>query len=76
MSKSQKFGIDCGATKVMAQSVIYDSKSQIIQPADLNFEYNYSDSSFWNPNFIPIPLEIQKAELQKNTSKYNAMALA
>ena len=64
MSKSQKFGIDCGATKVMAQSVIYDSTSQIIQPTDLNFEYNYSYSSFWNPNFIPIPLEIQKNELK------------
>ena len=81
MSKSQKFGIDCGATKVMAQSVIYDSKSQIIKPAGLNFEYNYSDCSFWNPNFIPIPLEIQKAELEngvfdiKKTERMQASAI-
>ena len=64
MSKAQKFGIDCGATKIMAQSVLYDSKSQIIMPGHLCYEYNYSESSLWNPSFKPIPLEIQRTELK------------
>ena len=64
MSKAQSFGIDCGATKIMAQSVLYDSKSQIIMPGNLCYEYSYSESSSWNPNFKPIPIEIQRAELR------------
>ena len=64
MSKAQSFGIDCGATKIMAQSVLYDSKSQIIMPGHLRYEYNYSESSLWNPSFKPIPLEIQRTELK------------
>ena len=64
VSSNQIFGIDCGATKIMAQSVLYDSKSQIIMPGHLSYEYNYSESSSWNPNFKPIPLEIQRAELK------------
>jgi len=81
VSKSQKFGIDCGATKIMAQSVIYDSKSKIIKPAGLNFEYSYSDYSFWDPDFIPTPLEIQKTELEngvfdiKKTERTQASAI-
>ena len=81
MSKSQKFGIDCGATKVIAQSVLYDAKSQIIKPAHLNFECNYSDSSFWDPDFIPIPLKVQKTELEngvfniKETERRQASAI-
>ncbi|GIQ98490.1 MAG: hypothetical protein CM15mP4_3270 [Candidatus Neomarinimicrobiota bacterium] len=38
------FGIDCGATKVMAQSAFYDRKSNLVTPGKENLEFNYSDS--------------------------------
>ena len=40
------FGIDCGATKVMAQSAFYDRKSNLVTPGKENLEFNYSDSIF------------------------------
>jgi len=65
MSNTQIFGIDCGASKVMAQSALYNSKSNIISPGKINFEYKYSSYPEWDPNFIPVPIEIQKKELNK-----------
>jgi len=65
VSRHQIFGIDCGASKVMAQSAIYDSKSNLISPDKINLEYNYSTSNDWDPNFNPVPIKIQIKE-QKN----------
>ena len=57
------FGIDCGATKVMAQSAFYDKKSNLITPGKENLEFNYSDSINWDSYFTPKSIETQKKEL-------------
>jgi hypothetical protein len=55
-------GIDCGATKVMVQTALFDRKSNRVTPANTHFEYSYSDHSSWNENFLPINLDIQRNE--------------
>ena len=55
-------GIDCGATKVMVQTTLFDRKSNRVTPANTHFEYSYSDHSSWNENFLPINLDIQRNE--------------
>ncbi len=57
------FGIDCGATKVMAQSAFYNKKSKVISPGKENLEFNYSDSINWDSYFAPKSIETQKNEL-------------
>ena len=57
------FGIDCGATKVMAQSAFYDKKSNLVTPGKENLEFNYSDSINWDSYFTPKSIETQKKEL-------------
>ena len=51
------FGIDCGATKVMAQSAFYDKKSNLVTPGKENLEFNYSDSINWDQYFTPKSIE-------------------
>jgi len=65
VSSEQRFGIDCGATKVMAQSILYDTRSKTVSPGRINFEYNYSSFPSWDPKFIAIPLKTQRAEIEE-----------
>ena len=62
MSDDLVLGIDCGATKVMAQSGILCSKTNKISPGSFHKEYLYSDHPDWNPQFDPVPIATQKIE--------------
>lgn len=62
MTDSTYIGIDCGATKVMVQSAIFDSKSGLVSPGDFHLEINYANHPHWNSNFIPVHLDIQRQE--------------
>ena len=62
MSDDLLLGIDCGATKVMAQSGILCPKTNKISPGSFHKEYLYSDHPDWNPQFDPVPIATQKIE--------------
>ena len=62
MSDDLILGIDCGATKVMAQSGVLCSKTNKISPGSFHKEYLYSDHPDWNPQFNPVPIATQKTE--------------
>ena len=55
-------GIDCGGTKVMAQSATFNSESGLVSPGEFHLEENYSDSPNWNPKFISVHLDLQRQE--------------
>ena len=55
-------GIDCGGTKVMAQSTTFNSESGLVSPGEFQLEENYSDSPNWNPKFISVHLDLQRQE--------------
>jgi len=55
-------GIDCGGTKVMAQSATFNSESGLVSPGEFQLEENYSDSPNWNPKFISVHLDLQRQE--------------
>ena len=65
MVNRQLLGIDCGGTKVLAQSASFDSETGLVSPGEFHLEVNYSDSPNWNPNFIPIHLDLQRQEFSK-----------
>ena len=58
-------GVDCGATKIMAQSVIFDQNTKMVIPDNFHIELSYSDHPNWNPGFIPVHLDQQRQELSK-----------
>ena len=62
MADSYILGIDCGGTKVMAQSVTYNSRTGLVSPGEFQLEVNYSDSPKWNSKFIPVHLDLQRQE--------------
>ena len=65
MADSYILGIDCGGTKVMAQSVTYNSLTGLVSPGEFQLEVNYSDSPKWNSKFIPVHLDLQRQEFSK-----------
>ena len=65
MVNRQLLGIDCGGTKVLAQSASFDSETGLVSPGEFHLEVNYSDSPNWNPNFIPIHLDLQRQEFSE-----------
>ena len=65
MVNRQLLGIDCGGTKVLAQSASFDSETGLVSPGEFHLEVNYSDSPNWNPNFIPIHLDLQRKEFSE-----------
>ncbi|MEC9376783.1 MAG: hypothetical protein VYC00_01630, partial [Candidatus Neomarinimicrobiota bacterium] len=58
-------GVDCGATKLMAQSVIFDQNTKMIIPDNFHIELSYSDHPNWNSGFIPVHLDLQRQEFSK-----------
>ena len=62
MADSYTLGIDCGGTKIMAQSVTYNSRTGLVSPSEFQLEVNYSDSPKWNSKFIPVHLDLQRQE--------------
>ena len=65
MADSYILGIDCGGTKVMAQSVRYNSRTGLVSPGEFQLEVNYSDSPKWNSKFIPVHLDLQRQEFSE-----------
>jgi hypothetical protein len=65
MANREIIGIDCGATKVIAQSATYDSKTGLVSPGEFHHEINYSDHPNWNAKFVPVHLDIQRQELSE-----------
>ena len=65
MVNRQLLGIDCGGTKVLAQSASFDSETGLVSPGEFHLEVNYTDSPNWNPNFIPIHLDLQRQEFSE-----------
>ena len=65
MADSYILGIDCGGTKVMAQSVTYNSITGLVSPGEFQLEVNYSDSPKWNSKFIPVHLDLQRQEFSE-----------
>ena len=67
MANREIIGIDCGATKVIAQSATYDSKTDLVSPGEFHHEINYSGHPNWNAKFVPVHLDIQRQEyFEKN----------
>ncbi len=64
MSENLFAGIDCGATKVLIQSAIFNPETNNISPGTLHQEYLYSDHPDWDENFLPVHLDIQQHEYQ------------
>ena len=62
MADTYILGIDCGGTKVMAQSVTYNSRTGLVSPGEFQLEVNYSDSPKWNSKFIQVHLDLQRQE--------------
>jgi len=60
-------GVDCGATKILAQSAIYNPESGLVSPGDFHREIKYADDSSWNINFDSVQLDIQKQEATEGT---------
>jgi len=58
-------GVDCGATKLMAQSVIFDQNTKMVIPDSFHIELSYSDHPNWNSGFIPVHLDLQRQEFSK-----------
>ena len=58
-------GVDCGATKIIAQSVNFDQNTKMLIPDDFHMELSYSDRPNWNPGFIPVNLDLQQQEFSK-----------
>ena len=52
-------GIDCGASKVLLQSAKINSSRTIISKGQYCKEYVYSSHPDWDPNYRPIPLDVQ-----------------
>ena len=65
MADSYTLGIDCGGTKVLAQSGTYNSITDLISPGEFQIEVNYSDSPSWNSKFIPVHLDLQRQEFSE-----------
>ena len=66
MNKGLFAGIDCGATKVLLQSAIYDNVSNKVFPTKIQKEFLYSDHPKWINDFIPISIDIQRSEYSNN----------
>jgi predicted NBD/HSP70 family sugar kinase len=62
-------GIDGGATKVSAWVVSYNSIDETFALTDDHAELSYSTLDTFQPDFIPVSLDIQLAEFQANNSK-------
>lgn len=58
-------GIDCGGTKVLAQSASFNSESGLVSPGEFHLEKNYSEHPNWNPNFFPVHLDLQRQEFDE-----------
>ena len=56
------FGLDGGATKVLAQTCIIDNKSSLIKPIGNFIETLYNRSITFNPSFSPVSLIQQQIE--------------
>jgi len=62
-------GIDGGASKVSAWVVSYNSEDETFALTDDHAELNYSTLDTFQPDFVPVSLNIQLAEFQANNSK-------
>ena len=62
MNKRFVLGIDGGASKVLAQIFAINKDNKIIDKSE-PFEQNYKDLDNFNHQFIPVPLNTQKKEL-------------
>lgn len=69
MANKKIIGIDCGATKIMAQSCIYSDESQLIYPSKFHFELKYEQYPGWDSNFKPISLSQQQHEYSNSKIK-------
>ena len=56
------FGLDGGATKVLAQTCTIDNKSSLIKPVGDFIETLYNKSITFNPSFSPVSLIQQQIE--------------
>ncbi len=61
------FGLDGGATKVLAQTCIIDNKSTLIKPIGNFIETLYNKSITFNPNFLPVSLIQQQIEASEKS---------
>ena len=71
MDKNKIIGIDCGATKIMAQSCIYSAESQLISPSNFHFEQRYAENPDWDPNYKPMSLAQQQHEFHNSNITLN-----
>ena len=71
INNDEIIGLDCGASKVLVQSAVHDSKQSLISPGKLQQEYFFSDHLNWNKNYIPVHLKIQIQENIDNRLKIN-----
>ena len=62
MNNDLLVGVDCGATKVLIQSAIFDPESNNISPGKIYQEFLYSNHPNWDKNFLPVSLDIQRNE--------------
>ena len=62
MNKTKILGIDCGATKIIAQSCFFNNHNSIITPDTFQIEISYSDNPNFDRKFIPISIDKQKKE--------------
>ena len=62
-------GIDGGATKVSGWVVAYNSEDETFALTDDHAELSYSILDTFQPDFVPVSLNIQLAEFQANKSK-------
>ena len=64
-------GIDCGATKVLIQSAIFEPGTDNVYPGKISKEFVYSDHAEWNKNFLPVPIHVQKCEFDEKKISLN-----
>ena len=65
MSNDTLIGIDCGATKIMVQSGARDKSLDKVIPGKIHSEFFYNQNPNWNNSFKPVPIEIQKKQLEE-----------
>ena len=63
LNNDEIIGVDCGASKVLVQSCVFDSKKSLISPGLIHQEYFFSDHPDWNNNYHPVQI---KNQIQEN----------
>ncbi|MBE77254.1 MAG: hypothetical protein CMG41_05900 [Candidatus Marinimicrobia bacterium] len=71
MSNKLFLGLDGGATKILAQTCDFDSKSTLITPNGKYIEYSYNESNNFDSTFKPTSLLQQQKEAKKNKYKFS-----